>query len=153
MKERIAKKTEALLENDSFYLVDIVISGGVNNQKVKILLDGDQGITIDDCAKISRSISGWMDEENLFSGKYTLEVSSPGVDHPLKLRRQYYKNLGRRVKAYLTDGTEVEGVLTTVNENRIVVEQKLKKKEKKMVEIPFENLEKVKVLISFKRDG
>lgn len=153
MEEKIAKKTESLLENNSFFLVDVLITGGTHNQKVKVLLDGDQGITIDDCAKVSRSLSGWMDEENLFSGKYTLEVSSPGVDHPLKLHRQYHKNIGRNVKAYLAGGSEIQGLLKAVNESGIEVEQTLKKKEKKTVVIPFENLDKIKVLISFKRDG
>ena len=153
MKEKIAKKTEFLLENDSFFLVDVVITGGSNHQKVKVLLDGDDGITIDDCAKLSRSLSAWMDEENLFSDKYTLEVSSPGIDQPLQLRRQYIKNIGRKVKANLSDGTQVEGILKAVKDDFILVEQTLKKKEKKPVEIPYKNLDKIKVLISFKRDG
>jgi len=153
VREKIEKKTETLLEDDNFFLVDVLISGGVSNQKIKVLVDGDQGITIDDCARISRSLSAWFDEEDLFADKYTLEVSSPGVEHPLKLTRQYKKNIGRNIKVIMQDGSQQEGLLKSVSDNAIVIEKTLKKKEKQTVEMPFENIDKVKVLISFKRDG
>ncbi len=153
MREKIEKKTESLLDDDNFFLVDVLISGGVNNQKIKILVDGDQGITIDDCASISRALSAWFDEENLFDNKYTLEVSSPGVEHPLKLIRQYRKNIGRKLRVDMQDGSQQEGLLKTVSDNSLLIEKTVKKKEKLAVEIPFENIDKVKVLISFKRDG
>lgn len=117
-----------------------------------VILDGDKGISIDDCAELSRNLSNSLDESNLVDGAFVLEVSTPGLDQPLKDRRQYVKNVGRNVKVK-TKVNSVEGKLSNVTENTIEIIQTIgtgKKKEDKSVEISFEDIEKTFVLVSFK---
>jgi len=117
-----------------------------------VILDGDNSITIDDCANLSRELSGVLEENGLAGENYLLEVSTPGLDHPLKLKRQYKKNIGRSVKVKLSD-KQVEGKLTAVTEESITLSQEIgkgKKMETQTVEIQFSEIEKTFVLVSFK---
>lgn len=121
---------------------------------LEILMDGDQGIAIGDCVKISRHVGFHLEEEEAVEQAYRLEVSSPGVDAPLVLNRQYHKNIGRKVSVNLLDGTQKEGPLVEVDQQSIRVLEKIKEKGKKAVEvetdIPFSQIKETKVLISFK---
>jgi ribosome maturation factor RimP len=109
-----------------YFLVDARIKP-TNN--VKIYIDGDQGITIEKCVQFNRMLYKKIEEANLFPpGDFSLEVSSPGLDEPLKLHRQYKKNVGRIIEVILQDGTKKEGRLTEVSEDGIIVEEKLGRK-------------------------
>jgi ribosome maturation factor RimP len=85
--------------------------------------------------------------------RYTLEVSSPGIDHPLKLRRQYIKNTGKTVKIVLNNNEVKKGRLTKVEENELVIETEVKEKKKKVrydrFTIPFKDIKKTKVVVTF----
>ncbi|WP_233260801.1 ribosome maturation factor RimP, partial [Pedobacter sp. HMWF019] len=117
-------------------------------------VDGDEGISIQDCAAISRHVGFHLEEENAIEQAYNLEVSSPGVGEALKLTRQYHKNIGRDLSVKLAGGDKKEGKLLSVGENSLTIEEKVKEKGKKvqLVEntIGLENITEVKVLISFK---
>lgn len=144
--------TELLLKSDSHFVVDVVVSLRSNPKKLLVILDGDQGITIDDCAEVSRLLSGRLDETNLIDGAFMLEISTPGLDQPLKTKRQYLKNVGRKVKVK-TKSKTVEGKLSAVQENNIEVLEQTgsgKKKEERAIEILFDEIEKTFVLVSFK---
>jgi len=78
------------------------------NGKLIILMDGDSGIGIADCAAISRHVGFHLEEENVIEQAYNLEVSSPGIDTPLVLKRQYEKNIGRNVSVKQLDGVKRE---------------------------------------------
>lgn len=148
----IKKVTESLLAEKSHFVVDVIASLRNNPKKLLVILDGDKGITIDDCAEVSRKLSDALDEKNIVDGAFLLEVSTPGLDQPLKDRRQYVKNVGRNVKVK-TKVSTVEGKLSNVLENTIEVLQQTgtgKKKEEKAVEIAFVEIEKTFVLVSFK---
>lgn len=154
MNERLAHIAELVLAGkESLFLVDLKVSGKSGPQKVIVLIDGDTGVGIDDCSKVSREMAAIIEEQDLISGKYILEVSSPGVDSPLKLPRQYPQHIGRKLKLNLNDGQEIKGMLKEVSESSVSVEKEAKKKDKEsraeIVEIPFNNIEKAKVLISF----
>lgn len=152
LTEKIRDLALANLSPDKF-LVDVTVSAKKGPVKILILLDGDQGVTIDDCAEVSRALSKGLEEQNLIPDNYTLEVSTPGVDHPLKLRRQYLKNIGRTVKLTLSENKVVEGKLTEVSGQHVVLNREEgggKKKEIKTLEIPFSEIEKAVVLVSFK---
>ena len=107
MHEDLEKKVEEIVQNElpdeSVFIVDLQITG-TNILKVAITLDGDQGISIDQCASVSRKVGFILEEDNLIDQKFNLEVSSPGIDQPLKLKRQYKGNVGRRVEVLLEDG-------------------------------------------------
>lgn len=148
----IRKLAESRLKDESHFVVDVIPSFRSNPKKLLVILDGDKGITIDDCAEVSRELSSVLDETNLIDGAFVLEVSTPGLDQPLKNKRQYVKNIGRNVRVKMKDKTE-EGKLSNVTENGIVLLQQSgtgKKKEEKALEIQFENIDKTLVLVSFK---
>lgn len=148
----IRKIAEAQLKDESHFIVDVVASFKGNPGKLLVTVDGDKGIGIDECADLSRDLSKILDETNLIPGAFNLEVSTPGLDQPLKSKRQYVKNIGRNVRVRQTDKTE-EGKLTAVDDNGIQLTQTIgsgKKKEEKTVEIPFDKIDKTIVLVSFK---
>lgn len=142
---------EKIADRPELFLVEVKM---LPNNKLIIHVDGDEGINIQDCAAISRHVGFHLEEENAIEKAYNLEVSSPGVGEPLRLKRQYHKNIGRELGIKLADGTKKEGKLLEVGENAIVIEEKVKEKGKKaqLVEtsVEFENITETKVLISFK---
>ena len=143
---------ESLASHEDLFLVDIVKKGNDRSGKVIVLLDGDQGISIDQCAKVSREVSHFIDEEIELNEPLTLEVSSAGLDHPLKSKRQYVKNIGKNVKVTLSDQSQVEGKLKKVDDEAVELEVLIDKK-KKTTEaevINFEDINKTIVLVSFK---
>src|SRR5690606_22059407 len=95
-----------------------------------------------------------LEEENVIESAYTIEVSSPGVDFPLSLERQYLKNIGRRVLVKLKSGKEHEGELLDYSEEGITIQEKIKEKGKKAFEqetfLALGDIVETKVLISFK---
>ena len=153
LKDKIVSLAESNLE-ESHFLVDVVISAKRGPKKVLILLDGDHGVTIDHCARLSRILGQFLDEEELIDDKYMLEVSSPGVDYPITLDRQYRKNIGRNIKVSLKDGTEAKGKLMKVNENGILLDREKKKGKKieyELSKLLFLEIDKSIVQVSFKQ--
>ncbi len=119
--ESIRKMIEEILsEEPVYFLVDLRIKP-TNN--IKVFLDGDTGITIEKCVRINRQLYKKIEEAAMYpEGDFSLEVSSAGLDEPLKSFRQYQKNIGRPVEISLADGTLTEGVLREVTEEGIVLE-------------------------------
>lgn len=142
---------EKIADKPGLFIVDIKMH---SNGKLMILVDGDNGIGIDDCVAVSRHVGFHLEEENAIDRAYTLEVSSPGIDTPLTSPRQYAKNIGRSLAIKMADGSKREGRLSSVTEDAIVIEEKIKEKGKKpeAVEsvIPFAAMTETKVLISFR---
>jgi ribosome maturation factor RimP len=139
-----------LAEEPSYFMVELK-TGPSNN--IKLFLDGDGGITIDKCVKVNRALYRKIEEAGLFrDGDFSLEVSSPGLEEPLKLIRQFRKNIGRLVELQLLDGVKLEGRLTEVNEDGIIVEEtKGKKKKKELIRhsLLFNNIKTTKIQIVF----
>lgn len=150
MEDAIKEMVDSTISEDpSLFLVGIKLKGNPGNQRLIVLLDGDDGVTIDQCSKVSRRLAEMLEEKDLISGKYHLEVSSAGVDHPLQYDRQYRKNIGRFLKVTLKDGSKKEGELEAVNDGVIVLAEK-EKKQVSQHRIKFEDIEKSIVLVSFK---
>jgi len=146
----LAEEKITEIERPDIFVVDVSKSGN----KVIILLDGDRGAGIDECAQVSRYVGFKLEEENVIEEAYNLEVSSPGIDTPLKLVRQYVKNIGRTVAVKTTEGAKKEGKLLAVNDTDIVINETIKEKGKKATEqetnVPMEQISEIKVVISFK---
>ena len=142
---------EKISDRPELFLVEVKM---LPNNKLIIHVDGDEGISIQDCAAISRHVGFHLEEENTIEKAYNLEVSSPGVGEPLKLKRQYEKNIGRDLSIKLNGGELKEGKLLAMDDKSITIEAKVKEKGKKaqLVEtsIAFDNILETKVLISFK---
>ena len=142
---------QAILAGEQgYFLVDIRIKP-TNN--VRVYIDGDQGISIEKCVQFNRALYKKLEESQLFpNGDFSLEVSSPGLDEPLKLHRQYKKNIGRQVELVLQDGTRTEGRLLEVSEDGIIVEETKGKNKKKEVinhTFLFENIKTTKIQVVF----
>lgn len=95
-KEKIQIIFEPILQRRGAYLVDVQLRSERGRRVVQVLVDTDAGIQIEECAQISRELSPELDALQVVQGSYQLEVSSPGIDKPLRLLRQYRKNVGRR---------------------------------------------------------
>lgn len=147
--ETVQNLLQPLLEDDIF-LVDIRIKP-INN--FKIYLDADNGLGIEKCIKINRALYRQMEEMGLYpEGDFSLEVSSPGIDEPLKMHRQYVKNTGRPVEVTLNDDTVKEGKMITVTEEAIELEYtegKNKKAVTHQLTIPFSDIKQTRVQIKF----
>jgi len=142
---------EKLAERPDLFIVEIKV---INNSKVIILLDGDQGIGIQDCAAVSRHVGFHLEEENLIDNAYNLEVGSPGLDTPLTLDRQLQKNIGRLLEIKFSDGKKTEGTLLSFDDQQITIMELVKEKGKKAKEaertISRNEVAEIKVGVSFK---
>ncbi len=150
--ENLIEKGLKELNFDDTYLVNIK----TNNNKIEIFLDSDTGIDFLKCQKVSRWIEAILDENKAFGEKYTLEVSSSGVGSPLKLLRQYTKNIGRTIEIKYGENQRIKGTLKEVRDDIISVEHEVTRKEGKKniktletVQIKFEEIIESKIKISF----
>ncbi len=149
--QAIEQKVKALISSDpESFLVEVKINHGNN---IKVFIDADQGVSIDKLAKYNRGLYKQIEESGLFhNNDFSLEVSSPGLDEPLKLYRQYLKNIGRYVEVILKSGIKMEGKLISANDSEIVIEeQKENKKQKEMVlhTILYSDIKTTKTQIKF----
>ncbi|MEI7965619.1 MAG: ribosome maturation factor [Chitinophagaceae bacterium] len=138
------------LLTDDIFLVSMKVKP-TNN--IKIYLDADGGLGIEKCIKINRALYKIMEEMGMYpDGDFSLEVSSPGLDEPLKLHRQYLKNIGRPVEILLNDDTKMEGKLMEVGELELsieFIEGKGKKAIVKKETIAFADIKQTKIQIKF----
>lgn len=138
-KRQIQEILQPFLDEKLAFLVDIVLRNDRQGKLVQVLVDTDKGITIAECADISRALGNELENKGIVEGPYHLEVSSPGLDRPLRLLRQYPKNIGRTLKVrFLRDSArgEVVGVLSAVEGNRLTLTSKMGD----AVTIEFENI-------------
>ncbi len=151
--DTIRQLAEAHLEGTPGFLVDVRVAEG---NQIRILLDHDASTSIEDCMALHRHLESELDRN---VEDFSLDVSSPGLDQPLKLHRQYVKNIGRTVQVKPVEGAKVEGELVAVDEAGITVKIREKRriegrKAKEWVEEeqvwPFEQIQSTKVVISFK---
>ena len=119
-----------LLEEEQAYFLVSVNIRPINN--ISVFIDGDEGVTIEKCVKLNRMLYKQIVENELFAdGTFSLEVSSPGVDEPLKLKRQYIKNIGRFLEVDTIEGNHFEGKLLLADESAIELEEERGKGKKK----------------------
>ena len=153
--ELVLKKIEQLVaevlsSEPEYFLIEVKIKP-TNN--IKVYIDGDKGISIEKCVYFNRMLYKKIEDVHLFpAGDFSLEVSSPGIDKPLKLQRQYLKNIGRNVEVAFIDGSKKEGKLLQATNQDIILEQvsgKGKKAEKQQLVIPFSNIKTTTVQIQF----
>ncbi|MCH2215992.1 MAG: ribosome assembly cofactor RimP [Flavobacteriales bacterium] len=141
------------IEGTDYYILEVDIKPGNN---IKVELESLGPVSISDCVDISRQIEHNLDRD---AEDFSLQVSSPGLDKPLRDHRQYIKNVGRNLKIQRTEGSELEGELIAANEEGIKVFTKRKErvpgKKKKItieeeVELSYEKIRQAKIKINFK---
>ena len=129
---------------DDLFLLEVRPTGS----KYEVFLDGDNGVTIEMCRKVSRSLEEQLEEKGLVDAKYTLEVSSPGADRPLTMPRQYNKHTGRTLSVTLQDGSVLQGKLKEMHADGLLLTEKHKKGTVQH-DIPFAEIKESVVQISF----
>jgi len=144
------KVGELLATEPGYFLVDVKINSGNN---VKVFIDADQGASIDKLVSYNRKLYRWLEEMGLFpADNFSLEVSSPGLGEPLKLHRQYIKNVGRTVEITKTDDSKLLGKLANVDEASLMIEEETGKGKKKAIvqhSVAFEAIKIITVQIKF----
>ncbi len=157
IKEKTIQIINEYLPSDHF-IVDVTFGKGVK-PKLSIILDGDDGVSIDICALISRKVGYFLEQDNVIETEYNLEVGSPGVDAPFANVRQYYKNLGRDVKIVLKDGAVKFGILESLLDEDTAIEllEQLNEADKgkkakfasELQKIEINNILKINVILTF----
>lgn len=154
IKKILLEVAEDNLKDDSYFIVDIIVKGSTGGKmKVLILLEADEGVNIDACGDLSRAIGNRVEADELIEQAYTLEVSSPGLEHPLMMNRQYVNNIGRSLKIQMNDGSIASGKLEAVSDTSFDLNKEVTEKKKtvhQLVTIGFDEIEKANVLVSFK---
>jgi ribosome maturation factor RimP len=149
--QRVEKEIQDILAaNPEHFLVEIKIKP---TNDIKVFIDGDNGVGIGDLVRYNRSLYKQLEEAALFpEGDFSLEVSSAGLSEPLKMHRQYVKNLNRFVEVTQLEGQKTEGQLVAVDEAGIVVEETIGKGKKAEVvkhTISFSDIKSTQIQIKF----
>lgn len=146
-KEFVRKEVEKELAGGDLFLVDVKVG---RNNEIGIFIDGDKGVTIQDCVDLSRAIEKKLDRDR---EDFELNVSSCGIEEPLKLKRQYLKNIGRQIEVENMDGEKFSGRLTEVDEDGFSIVCKTGKgraKEDIKRVFGFDGIKSSRIVISFK---
>jgi len=149
--QAIEQKVMALIDPDpENFLVEVKIRPGNN---IKIFVDSDRGMSIDKLAQYNRRLYRQIEESGLFpNNDFSLEISSPGLDEPLKLRRQYLKNIGRYVEILLKNGIKTEGKLMNATDEEVVIEEEKGNKKKKEIiqhSLSYDDIKTTKIQIKW----
>jgi ribosome maturation factor RimP len=153
MREKVAQLLKsALEENKSLFLIDLNIS---EDNQIRVILDGDKGVTVEDCMTVSRRIEHNLDREEY---DFSLEVMSSGVSEPLTMPRQYRKNLGRTLKIRTKNDEKIEGELTAATEESCTLKWTAREPKpvgkgkitvQKEATLPYKDIMEAKVMITF----
>jgi ribosome maturation factor RimP len=152
-KSKIESTVFNWLEDKEIFLVEVIVSA---DNRIRVYIDSFDGVSIEKCVELSRHLNSAFDREE---EDYDLEVSSPGLDMPFKVKEQYQKNLNTEISIVLADGKKYKGILTAFDDEGIEADVKLKvkadnqKKKKEIIEkqiFKFNDIKAVKSVVSFK---
>ena len=143
-KIKILELVNSALEGTDKFLVNLKITP---DNRIFVDIDGDNGVTIDDCIALSRAIEGQLDRDE---EDFALDVSSAGADSPLKLTRQYVKNIGRDVEVVTFDGQKCEGALTAADDRGFVIRTRgTKKQAPQELRLEYKDVKSTRVVLQF----
>lgn len=152
-KEKVNSAVVQALETRlDLFLIELKID---DSNKIGIVLDGDNGVNLQDCIAINRAVEANLDREEQ---DFSLEVASAGVSRPLQMPRQYVKNIGRKLVVKTTQGEVIEAEITAANEEQITLEWTTREQKKvgkgketveKLVTLPYSEIKEATVIISF----
>ena len=138
---------EGILAGKDIFLIGVKVD---NNNKIIVHIDTTEGISIDDCVRVSKELEEKLDRE---MEDFALEVSSPGLDSPFRVIEQYQKNIGKKINLVKTDGEKLDGILKKTGENGIVLEiirgKKGQPKDPELLELTFTEIKSGRVSIQF----
>jgi len=153
LKEQVLQLLDQALEkNKSLFLIDFSITG---SNQIRVVIDGDNGVTVNDCIAVSREIEHNIDREEI---DFSLDVASAGVSEPLSEIRQYSKNVGRNLKVITSDREVIEGKLEAADQDAITLKWKAREPKpigkgkvtvNKEAVLPYSTIVEAKVMIKF----
>lgn len=153
LKEKVAHLLQEVLdENPNLFLISLDIQG---NNEIKVVIDGDKGVTVEDCIAVSRKVEHNLDREE---EDFALEVMSAGATTPLQLPRQYKKNIGRHLEVKTQEGQKIEGLMTEATDAGITLTWKTREPKpvgkgkvtvQKTETIAYNEIVQAKVMIKF----
>ena len=145
-KNKITNRIKEETENLGYLFIELDFRGDTRNHILEIYIDNEVGITTVDCARVSRAIGDMIEEEDLIESKYRLDVSSPGIDRPLKYIQQFKRNIGRSFELQLEDenDSKFEGKLLELDNDDLKFQIK-----KEVIVINIKNIKSAKVLVRF----
>ncbi|AZB01095.1 ribosome assembly cofactor RimP [Chryseobacterium joostei] len=152
-RKRIEELLNEFLETrEDLFLIDLKFSAG---DDITVILDGDNGVSLQDCLDASRAVEFNMDREE---HDFSLQVMSAGLSEPLSTPRQFRKNLGREIEVMLEDASKIEGELSKADEDKITLVLRYRKPKEvgkgkvdveEEKEIPYSEIKKALVVIKF----
>ncbi|ASB89575.1 ribosome maturation factor RimP [Bacillus sonorensis] len=150
--DTVSEMVQPILDNLQLELVDIEFVKEGQNWFLRVFIDSDDGVDIEECAKVSEALSEKLDEADPIKQNYFLEVSSPGAERPLKKEADFRKALGKNVyiKTYepIEDNKEFEGTLSAFDGETVEVTVTIKTRQKR-INIPYEKIAKARLAVSF----
>jgi len=156
MEERVSREivdrvhaiADPILFNEGIELVDIEYRRETKGWVLRLYMDKEGGVTLDDCTRVSQEVGRILDVEDFISMPYTLEVSSPGLTRPLKSEKDFIKYRNRLIKVKTLDPIEnrrqFKGKLLGITENRIEIAM-----DEEVLQIPLSNVAKANLEIEF----
>lgn len=149
MIDKIKEIIQPILQEEDAELVDMIYRREAGRQVLRLLVDKEGGIALSDCVKLNESISQVLDESDVITESYVIEVDSPGIDRPFKVKRDYERAKGRLVRVTLNgailDKKEYIGRLKEISEGYIKVDVK----KKGVIDIPFEKIVRARQEVEF----
>ena len=147
IKENIVRISNEIAEKLNFFVIDINFRGDNRKKIIEVFVDAEKNIDADNLAEISREINSIIEEKDIIQQAYRLDVSTPGVDRPLKFLKQFPKHINRNFEVTYKAGDEartITGKLLSVEREELTFLS-----DKKEVLIEFKNITTAKVIISF----
>ena len=149
VKERIVRLSGPVADEQGVWIVDVEMAGSARKPTVRVFIDKEGGVTLDDCERFSRAMSALLDVEDIIPFSYVLEVSSPGLDRPLKNIRDFERSVGKLARVVTRESiakqTFFVGRIMAVKENTVM----LMMNNKEEVDIPFDRISKARLEIEF----
>ena len=122
-REALLAELAPVVAEHGLDLEDVTVTPAGKRRQLRVIVDGDEGVSLDAVAAVSTDVSRWLDESDVMGGQaYVLEVTSPGVDRPLTQPRHWRRARTRLVQATLADGSSVEGRVTEAGDDRVVLD-------------------------------
>ena len=147
IKENIVRISNEIAEKLNFFVIDINFRGDNRKKIIEVFVDAEKNIDADNLAEISREINSVIEEKDIIQQAYRLDVSTPGVDRPLKFLKQFPKHINRNFEVTYKAGDEartITGKLLSVEREELTFLS-----DKKEVLIEFKNITTATVIISF----
>lgn len=147
LQKNITEFADRITQNLDLLLIDVSIRGDERNRVIEVYIDGESGVSADTCAEVSNQLNELIDQQDLIKGKYRLDVSSPGIDRPLKYLKQFSKHINRKFELVYCVGETTEKTITKLL--KIEGEDLFFSDGKKEFVISFNKIKSAKVQISF----